>query len=322
MIRTLIGSAILGIGLLSLFADRADGVKKKPPLQPESPAGFSSIKLVEDVNMRRVLVVGRESIKDRDWKTAIDALQVLLNEKKDGMVIIVERDPANPQREIRRWTSAKFEANNLIGSMPAKGLKAYQDAFGAEAKTLLDAGKKKKDREVYADVAMRFRHTKAGSEANKLLGLTPPVVEPGNGRDWPSWRGNVTNTGQAVGSAPLLDKRLWSRPLFNDKLDGLNENDPDEICEKQVKAAIKQVNDLKQPVMSGFFPIASQGVMVYRTHRDVRAVALKEYKIKDEGSGEVTRIKPGQMLWKAIPHNRSLAVLLERPAQRRSWSPG
>src|SRR5439155_788719 len=95
---------------------------------------------------------------------------------------------------------------------------------------------------------------------------------------------------------------------------------PDQDALMRVEAAIKQVNDLKQPVLPGFFPIASQGIMVYRTQRDVRAVTLKELSVKNDGV-EVLKIKPGQILWKSITMNRSLAVLLQRnsAAKVKSW---
>src|SRR5207249_2770740 len=65
-------------------------------------------------------------------------------------------------------------------------------------------------------------------------------------------------------------------------------------------------------VLSGFFPIASQGIMVYRSQRDVRAVALRPLKVKDDETGAVSDIKPGEIVWKSLAMNRSLSVLLEK----------
>ncbi len=68
-----------------------------------------------------------------------------------------------------RWTSVKFEANNLLGAMPADGLAVYEVRFGNKAKDQLDKAKKHGDRELLAEVAQRYCHTKAGIEANELL---------------------------------------------------------------------------------------------------------------------------------------------------------
>jgi hypothetical protein len=323
----LIGSGILAIALVGPFTDRADGQKEPrspSPLQAQgqpSPdlnsAGPSSVKFIENSQCRRVINVGRDCIHDKEWNQAIDALQKVLDEKKDYFVQVTEPDPANKQKEITRWTSAKFEANNLIGSMPLAGLQAYEAKHGAEARTMLDAAKKKKDgRELLAEMAQRFRHTKAGTEAHEILAAqfkASAVVDVVNVKDWPSWRGNATNTGQAAGNPPLLDTVLWKRPIFMDKLDGTNEQDPDQNAQARVNIAIKQGNDLKQPVLPGSFPIAARGMMVYRSPRDVRAVALKEIGIKDDESGEVFKCKAGEIVWKSIPFDRSLAVLLAKP---------
>ena len=320
---------LIGLGLFALaglFADRADGQKKvpiAPPVTDGSALGYSSVKIIEDSTWRRAIEVARDCILDKEFNQAIEILQKVLDESKDRHVKVIERDANDARREVARWTSVKHEANRLIGSMPAKGLQEYETAQGEKARTLLDDAKKKKIPELLAEVAQRYRHTKAGIEANKLLAKSVPADAVSvNVKDWPSWRGNLTNTGQATGSSPLLDKPLWSRPLFNDVLDGFKEKDPDELAEARIKSAIKQVNDLKQPVMSGFFPVASQGIMVYRNHRGVVAVALKNISFKDEESGVTSKYKPGQIIWKSIPMDRSLATLLEKPktlAKTQAW---
>jgi hypothetical protein len=170
-----IGSGILGIAVFwsGLCIDRADG-QKEPEKIPQpapavSPAGLSSVNFMEDADSRRVINVGRDCIADEDWSQAIQALQHVLDKKTNHNVRFVERDPANPKKEITRWTSAKNEANNLIGSMPAKALEAYEAAQGAEARALFEKAKKKNDLDLYAEVAQRFRHTKAGAEAHRIL---------------------------------------------------------------------------------------------------------------------------------------------------------
>src|SRR5262249_3257564 len=126
----------------------------------------------------------------------------------------------------------------------------------------------------------------------------------------------------AKAGPPLLDKKLWSRPICKDKLDGFDDTDPDHNTLARLEDSLKQVRDLKQPILPGSFPVVSRQVMIYRTMRDVRAVAVKEVGIKDEQIGAITKIKPGQILWKAIPHSQSLWTLLDKPnyhAQVEAW---
>jgi outer membrane protein assembly factor BamB len=397
----LLGLGLLVFALVGMLAHRGAGqvaVKKKgfpPDPVPTSgnAAGHSSVKITEDSRFRRVINVGRDCIKDEEWKQAVDALQAILKERQDYYVQVHETDEFG--NGIPRWTSVKYEANNLIGSMPLQGLDVYELKYGADAKTMLDEAKKNGDRLLLADVAQQFCHTTAGIEANeilatlflargqvftaalrfeKLLQMNPErtklsdltlykaaiafhragdkknheatwerlktnlkgkaglkigedtvsivklqdvfnesaVVDMVNVHDWTSWRGNVRNSAQASGSPPLLDTTLWRRKIFNDKLDGFNDEDPDQAAKDRVQKAIDQMNAANLPVLPGFFPIASQGIMVYRSQRDVRAVALKEIEARDEESGIVNKIKPGELVWKSIPHNRSLAALLEK----------
>src|SRR5207244_8940175 len=77
------------------------------------------------------------------------------------------RDPKG--NEVLRWTSVKYEANNLLGSMADDGLDVYELRFGAKARNQLEDAKAKGDRELLGEVAQRFLHTKAGIEANDLL---------------------------------------------------------------------------------------------------------------------------------------------------------
>lgn len=399
----------LGLGVLALTAfvlERGAGtaeaqkaIFQQPAFQNPPPkggtsgraAGLSSVQIIEDSRVRQVIDVGRECIIDGAWDQAVKALQGILDDKKDYYVQISDTD-ATGRQSVQRWTSAKFEANNLIGSMKPDGLAAYELASGGKAKTMLDDAKKNGDRELLAEVAQRYCHTLAGIEANeilatlylargqvftaalrfeKLLQMDPeraklsnltlfkaalafrragdtrnfdltwarlekklegtaglklggddpipvaklmtvinetPSVDQVNVHDWPSWHGNNRNAAQANGSPPLLDDKLFSRKILRDKLEDLAE-DNDQAAETRIQAAMKQVADANQPVMPGFFPICSQGIMVYRSHRDVRAIALKPMKIKYEDD-RVFEFKAGEIIWKSMELNRSLSILL------------
>src|SRR5206468_3007711 len=138
---------------------------------------FSGIKLIENSDYRRIVDAARAAVLDallyekqgkadmanRAWNDAIDAVQTVLDTKEDYYVEVRERQP-NGQNTVR-WASVKFEANNLLGSMPKQGLDVYEVRFGGKAKTLLDEAKAKGDRDILVDVANRYQHTQAGVEA-------------------------------------------------------------------------------------------------------------------------------------------------------------
>lgn len=405
---------VLGLAVVALAVSTNVGVGQKKiaqPFQPQPGPGigtvdYSSVKIIEDPRYKRTIEVGADLIRDKVWTDAVKVLQKILDEKEDFYVQVRDRDPLDTRKETKRWTSVKFEANNLIGSMDADGLQAYELAYGPDAKTILDEAKKTGDLQLLADVAQRYCHTKAGIEANEIYAticlargqvftaalrfekllqmpterikvddltlfkaayafrlagdtknyedtwerlqknldgrplkvgteMVPfakvkaelekaPVAAPVNRFDWPMIRGDNKHTAQAIGSPPLLDTELWKRPIMLDKMEFSNEVDADQPAEQRVRAAIKQANDASPPqaVLPGFFPIASQGILVYRSQRDVRAIALKNIKYKDPETGETYETPAGQIQWKTIPLKRSLAMLLEKPeyrARAESW---
>jgi outer membrane protein assembly factor BamB/tetratricopeptide (TPR) repeat protein len=131
-------------------------------------AHFSAIKLVEKSEYRQYIDVAREAIRDKAWNDVVTALQLILDNKEDYYVRVKDRDKRTG-REVERWTSVKYEANNLLGSMPEEGLDFYEVRVGAKARQLLDESKKKGNFEQVAEVAQKYLHTKVGAEANDLL---------------------------------------------------------------------------------------------------------------------------------------------------------
>src|SRR5688572_21813887 len=138
----LLGSGIVGLALMAVLTDTAPGQIIRPPKGVPNPnpsgsaAGYSSVRIIESAEWRRVINVGRDCIKDKDWKQAVEALQAVLKEKKDHYVKVI--DTSLDGKEFPRWTSVKFEANNQIGSMPIEGLQVYEFAYGKDAKDALD----------------------------------------------------------------------------------------------------------------------------------------------------------------------------------------
>lgn len=147
-----------------------------PPVGPEkirnaeSNLPFSALHLIERSEYRRYLEVARDCIKDKAWQDACTALQTLLDNKEDFYVRLKERDPRTG-RETERRTSMKYEANRLLSQMPEEGLEVYEQRFGGKAQHLLEAAKAKGDLEALAEVASRYRYTRAGAEADELLAI-------------------------------------------------------------------------------------------------------------------------------------------------------
>jgi tetratricopeptide (TPR) repeat protein len=394
----LVGAAALGTGLF--LATPAEGqlvitqpAGNPPKVLPKSGDGgtlssqFSAIKLVENSNFRQYLNVARDCIKDKAWQDAVTALQTILDNKEDfyAQVTEVGRDG----KKTQRWTSVKFEANNLLGSMPEEGLDVYEQRFGAPAKNKLADAKATGNRELLAEVAQRFLHTKAGIEANdllatyfldrgqffmaalrfeKLFGMNPervkiddltlfkaalsyrragdvknadatwrkleprlrekgglklqgdlvaiaklqqvmdetPRPESSSPFDWPYIRGNESNSAQAQGSPPLLDVVLFQRDTIKEKAED-GEDEKGTEARARIDSAIAQQSGLgNTPILPGFFPIASNNLLVYRSYHDVRAVYLQDEK---DAAGKVVN-KAGTIAWKTTDFDGALANVL------------
>lgn len=349
---------------------------------------YSAIKLVEKSEYRQYIAVASACIKDKDWQDAVTALQTILDHKEDFYVQVRQRDPNG--LETVRWTSVKFEANSLLGSMPEDGLNVYEVRYGGRAKDKLEEAKKNGDRELLADIAQRYMHTRAGAEANELLAtyfldrgqffmsalrfervlalnsernkfgdltlfkaalayrragdtknadalwkkLEPRLQASGGLKlgedvipaaklqqilqeipkpqalaslhDWPLIRGNLTNSAQAFGSPPLLDKDLWRRPLILDK-DFDDPGEGKEADEWLKKALDNQARGPNNSVLPGFFPIAAGKLIVYRSYYGIRAVHLQEEKNEQ---GKVVA-KPGDISWASTGFDGSLAPILD-----------
>lgn len=137
------------------------------PKDRGTAAQFSAVKLIEEPKFRQFIQVARDCIKDKAWNDAVEAIQTILDEKADSYVQLREKNAAG--QDVLRWASVKFEANNLLSSMPAEGLDLYELRYGGKAKSLLDDAKAAGDLSSLAEVAARFLHTQAGAEANDLL---------------------------------------------------------------------------------------------------------------------------------------------------------
>jgi outer membrane protein assembly factor BamB len=132
-----------------------------PAGKPEDEDGFGDrVILPRDRTAERKVARVKEMIQEEDWGNAAKVLQSLLNVKEDVFL----------QDEKGRWVSVRTEANRIIGQMPRDGQQFYEQQVGAEARKLLKDGLAAGNPQVYADVALRYMHTEAGTEAAGHLG--------------------------------------------------------------------------------------------------------------------------------------------------------
>jgi outer membrane protein assembly factor BamB len=171
----LVGSVAVGQVVVQFEAKKAEVAGKGDAKKDgQKTSQFSAVKLIENSNYRQYISVARDAIaagklngNPKEWNDACTVLQKILDTQEDFYVLVPERDTLG--REVMRWTSVKFEAQKLLGSMPDNGLDVYEQRFGGQALTALREAKETGNREQLAEVAHRWFHTRAGAEANELL---------------------------------------------------------------------------------------------------------------------------------------------------------
>jgi outer membrane protein assembly factor BamB/tetratricopeptide (TPR) repeat protein len=115
----------------------------------------------------------REAIGEERYDDALSYLGRLLTADpskatEDSPVMVEDYFLVN--RDGNLLTSIKTEALRLLDSIPAKALKQYELAHGAEAQGMLDEGFASGNADKLAEVMRRFFHTQAGYRACLALG--------------------------------------------------------------------------------------------------------------------------------------------------------
>jgi outer membrane protein assembly factor BamB len=159
------------------FGKKTTTEKKEEKKDGPKSAQFSAIKLIENSQYRnwinvatQAIAAGKRTGDPEEWRVAVTVIQKILDTPEDFYVQIREKDAQN--REFVRWASVKFEALNLLASMPNDGLDFYEQRYGGKALAALKEAKDTGNREQLAEVAMRWFYTRAGAEANDLLATT------------------------------------------------------------------------------------------------------------------------------------------------------
>jgi outer membrane protein assembly factor BamB len=97
----------------------------------------------------------KDHIKARDWRSAVWALQRVLEGD----------EAAFADRDLKRLAGARREALRLLGSLPPEGRQYYETMFGPVANNLLKEADRRRDVVGYLKVSERFPLTDAGREA-------------------------------------------------------------------------------------------------------------------------------------------------------------
>lgn len=126
-----------------------------------------------------------------------------------------------------------------------------------------------------------------------------PVIGMGQStpRDAYVFRGNAARSDTGIGGAAFLEPR-WSAsmlPLDDSKIDTPKEDlDATSWIRLNLEAAIKSLEN--RPVLPTFFPVATNGKLLYRTYDGVYCVSLRDVDAPDG------KIKAGELLWNSRTH--------------------
>jgi outer membrane protein assembly factor BamB len=119
--------------------------------------------LAVDRQTLRQLQTATDLLKKKDYSEAVRQLQRVLDEPEDSWIEISSgRDPI--------FRSAKQQAADRIGRLPASARESYETEYGQVARRMLEDATARGDRAALDEVVRRFFHTQAGYEAAYLLG--------------------------------------------------------------------------------------------------------------------------------------------------------
>jgi outer membrane protein assembly factor BamB/tetratricopeptide (TPR) repeat protein len=219
------------------------------------------------------------------------------------------------------WFKAALQFERLIGPDPNKtqasdlmllkatlAFKLAGDAHRAqEATTILE-------KRVAANGGLLLANGQKASPKqvrDYLKNVVRPT--PANIHDWPYVNGNLARNAQAQGSPPMLDFVLWSRPTLMDKSEESGEVMPGADAKPFLDKVLESHNGTDFPVMPGAFPVAANGLLLYRTYDGITAVSIKDMVDKDG-----IETKAGGVMFRSTPFEGSLAVAMSEAGRRSS----
>ena len=114
-----------------------------------------------DAKIEQLLQAAELSVKQKNWKLAIELFQRLLDQPEDSL----HRSANGPWQSVRRTT------NQMLGQLPEATLVEYRSQYGGLAQQQLAAARRSGQTSEFVNVATRFFHTPAGYEAANYLGM-------------------------------------------------------------------------------------------------------------------------------------------------------
>lgn len=136
---------------------------------PEYPDPTADpISLSVDRLAKRKIDTAQDYLNAESWPEAIRLLQSILDERQDSLLEVTRKDSTG-KVEVR-WTSARREAERVLGTFSKQGLDHYQLHCGQMAADRLKTARIRNDLHQMAEVVQRYLYTKAGAEALALLG--------------------------------------------------------------------------------------------------------------------------------------------------------
>src|SRR5262245_63792615 len=120
---------LLGLGLSSSppssrAEDRKAGGNDRPPEAPPASPVSEPLTLPSDRLARKKIETALDYIKEQQWPEAVRLLQAVLDAKEDTFLRQEAKGPRG--QPAVRFTSARAEAERLVGSLPAARMEYYQ----------------------------------------------------------------------------------------------------------------------------------------------------------------------------------------------------
>ena len=106
----------------------------------------------------RELQAATDALSNKNYPEAIRQLQRVLDEPEDSWL-------DSPGGRGGRFRSAKQQAADRIGRLPASVRESYETEYGQTARRMLEDATARGDRAGLEEVVRRFFHTQAGYEA-------------------------------------------------------------------------------------------------------------------------------------------------------------
>jgi outer membrane protein assembly factor BamB len=151
---------------------RLPGLRSK--LEEDSP---DRVPLALDRQTLKELETATEQIGKQQYPDAIHHLQRVLDSAEDSWIEV-------PGAHAPEFRSAKRQAADRIGKLPAAARDSYETEYGQVARQMLDEALRRSGGPELADVVNRYFHTRAGYKAayalgNRLFDSSMPVPAAG-----------------------------------------------------------------------------------------------------------------------------------------------